>query len=1081
MADNTKYLKYDADSMVSYLRSTISSSGRFTDQLYDGSNISVMIETLAALFEVIMYQQNFQAAEATFTSVNAYENMVKLLSIIGYKPRLCISSNVYASLNGNISLEILNNSINSMQSTNTFGELISTIESNMKYITQSKILTRDLSLADATNSLQYTVTNETLCYPQLKYDDQTNIFYYYKNNGRAGILQYLVNLWADTMTEFGASQLYSATEETTLGEIIDNDRGETGFSAVNELYIVGDDDVVECNFITSSNPDKNYVTFTNGRWYSYFVTNATAGMALEEYIIDVNVERELPANGTLYAIVCDTNKNLNNNGVDEFSNACEIWTGVRNLRDYTSADKVFSYGVNTEKTISIQFGDGVYGQQLPINKQIVLYYIRSDGAGAAVAKGNFSNNAIMFSNNILETAGASISQNLSSNYAKAVNNKFYYGSLQPIIKTGNIETSTIISKLIADNNNTNDESVSDSMQPAQPAVTIYATVLDNATSFYDLESVQYMKSMAPMYNRTNNRVVTRNDLKTFMENEFSENIYDVAIMNNYDYMATFYSWLYKYNKLSKSIRTYGYKFADACDFNNIYIWVKGFTRFPINDFYKKSIEYNLLNKKPLTAEPVILDTFNTNFYPYVGNIQDDIEWLSKCIDYYTFIGDSSNKNRLMNLFDKDANGNIKMTVNGKLINYILADSSDNKEIKVQLDVYRDTNTTTNIASIANDVSTTITNYFDVKNHKLGENFNGVELGAKLYDIKGVSKVVTNKMYNISIYNALPFVNSYYYNQLDNTTSSKILYGVPLKYNATTDNNKYIGNCLLEFSLDMNGKTIPFTDLMNKKYTEITWYKRNLITGDLQKMTFIPNAANGTFDKYVTDSDGKKYVDIESNIEVFDYVDSNNKTISEYNQSFYVSGTTVNTAEWDTSKQKPKPYILDETQSNSIDIGEDLSLKYTVNPTKCFYNIQLDKNNFKSDRISIYAEIRSVSGVLYKTNITTINLIGIDNYNSVSKDNDNRCESYYLSSELDTYSTQFVNTSKNTTWESIDSTSMLSLAKWNSKILDGVDFEVIGSGIYKLEDFCFPMLFKPITINVISIKEDNLDNSIDIEY
>ena len=65
--------------------------------------------------------------------------------------------------------------------------------------------------------------------------------------------------------------------------------------------------------------------------------------------------------------------------------------------------------------------------------------------------------------------------------------------------------------------------------------------------------------MAPLYNRTNDRIITRNDLYTILKKEYIQYIYDVCIMNNFDYMAKFYSWLYKYNKISKDIASEGYK------------------------------------------------------------------------------------------------------------------------------------------------------------------------------------------------------------------------------------------------------------------------------------------------------------------------------------------------------------------------------------------------------------------------------------------------------------------------------------------------------------------------------------------
>ena len=67
---NTTYLKYDADSMVEFLRNSVTAGGQFTDQLYAGGNMSVILETLAAMYEVLVYQQNFAASEASFASVS---------------------------------------------------------------------------------------------------------------------------------------------------------------------------------------------------------------------------------------------------------------------------------------------------------------------------------------------------------------------------------------------------------------------------------------------------------------------------------------------------------------------------------------------------------------------------------------------------------------------------------------------------------------------------------------------------------------------------------------------------------------------------------------------------------------------------------------------------------------------------------------------------------------------------------------------------------------------------------------------------------------------------------------------------
>lgn len=1048
---NTTYLKYDADSMVEFLRNSVTASGQFTDQLYAGGNMSIILETLAAMYEVLVYQQNFAASEASFTSVSIYENMLKILSQIGYKPRLCISSTVLCSLTGNINLSILNNATDGLTETSTIGQLITNIENQMKYITSSKVLTKDLSISDTTSTYIFTVNNNVLTYPSIKYDDESSIFYLYKSRGRSGILQYLSSIWSGSID---SETLAGLSEEDTLSELISDDGIIT---SISDLYIVNNSDTIAADFIVSANADDNYVMFMNGAWHSYYITDYTVGMQLEEYVMNVNVEQYLPCNNTLYALIYDPE-------ASDIKSSIEIWTGVRNLRDYTSVDKVFSYGVNTEKTITLQFGDGIHGQLLEPNKTIVVYYMQSDGEGAQISKNNFATNSSLFTNTVIETTLSSVSNNVGNDTAKILTEKFYYDNLKTITENDNQKTSTVISQLIS----------SDSK--ADPKITLYANVLNNASAFQPLESIEYMRAAAPAYNRTNNRIVTRNDLTTYMTTEFSDTIYDVSIMNNWDYMQSFYTWLYKHNKLSKSIRTYGYKFADACDFNNIYIWVKGYTKFVINDFYKKSIEQQLLHKKPLTAEPVILDTFNTNFYPYVGNIYDDIVWLKKCYDFYKFSNNTAGVNRLEPLFSKK-NGEIELTLNTKLIDYILTDSSDNKEIKIQIDLYRDTNASTNLASVTNDVSDTITEFFKVENHKLGENFNTVKLNEDIYKIPGISKIVTNKLYNIGIYNTLPFNTPYTYNEYEGITSEfPVVYNIPQKYDDSRTGSKYTGNCVLELVSKINDDSI---DLNNEDYDRITWYKRNLITNSLTKLTFI-KATNGT---WTIDNNNSSVTEIKINETVtidgkqqpveksYYYIGTGDGDISFYFDGLsFVQKTVINTT--DPNNEKTLTY-------NCIDIDDETGLS---DLTKCFYNMQIDYDNIKSSKMSIYAEYSKTinsNNISYKTNTTIISFIGVNN-NAGSTNHLSRADSYVLTNELDSYATSFISGNQNT-WESVESTNMISFAKWNSKIMNGEDFEVIGSGIVKMEPFCFPILYKNITINAISIKEDNLESAISLEY
>jgi hypothetical protein len=88
------------------------------------------------------------------------------------------------------------------------------------------------------------------------------------------------------------------------------------------------------------------------------------------------------------------------------------------------------------------------------------------------------------------------------------------------------------------------------------------------------ETVDSIRELAPSSFRIGGRLVTESDYKTFILSNFGNRIHDVYVCNNTTYITLFYQWLYNYGKLNVDIRKYTYRFADTCDFNNIYLWMK---------------------------------------------------------------------------------------------------------------------------------------------------------------------------------------------------------------------------------------------------------------------------------------------------------------------------------------------------------------------------------------------------------------------------------------------------------------------------------------------------------------------------
>ena len=91
-------------------------------------------------------------------------------------------------------------------------------------------------------------------------------------------------------------------------------------------------------------------------------------------------------------------------------------------------------------------------------------------------------------------------------------------------------------------------------------------------------------------------------------------------MNNWQYLTTFYRWLYgyavKYHQdplyyLDKDkITRYNFKFADAADANNIYLWVK--TDHDASAF-QQEIQNVCQNIKTMTAEIEVMEPVNVYF------------------------------------------------------------------------------------------------------------------------------------------------------------------------------------------------------------------------------------------------------------------------------------------------------------------------------------------------------------------------------------------------------------------------------------------------------------------------------------
>ena len=87
--EKTDFLKFNAYSMKELITRKMSEDSKFTDQIYEGSNLAILIDLVAYMYQVLVYQLNNAASESMFSDTQIYENISRLVKLIGYNPRGC--------------------------------------------------------------------------------------------------------------------------------------------------------------------------------------------------------------------------------------------------------------------------------------------------------------------------------------------------------------------------------------------------------------------------------------------------------------------------------------------------------------------------------------------------------------------------------------------------------------------------------------------------------------------------------------------------------------------------------------------------------------------------------------------------------------------------------------------------------------------------------------------------------------------------------------------------------------------------------------------------------------------------------
>ena len=84
---STDFLKFNAYQIKDLIVRKLSEDTKFTDQVYEGSNLNILIDLVSYMFQAMMYSLNNAASESMFADTMLYENISRLCRFIGYNPR----------------------------------------------------------------------------------------------------------------------------------------------------------------------------------------------------------------------------------------------------------------------------------------------------------------------------------------------------------------------------------------------------------------------------------------------------------------------------------------------------------------------------------------------------------------------------------------------------------------------------------------------------------------------------------------------------------------------------------------------------------------------------------------------------------------------------------------------------------------------------------------------------------------------------------------------------------------------------------------------------------------------------------
>lgn len=345
------------------------------------------------------------------------------------------------------------------------------------------------------------------------------------------------------------------------------------------------------------------------------------------------------------------------------------WSRVPTLYLENGANRSYEIRFNENRRYEIKFGNDINGKQLRSGDIVAIYYLQTMGTDGEINVGGISNQPF-------KIMSSSTLNNIFTDLNEKEGNKYTY-----------------ITTDIANN--------------------LSVTNTNNSTYYQEEEDIDSIRANAPGAFRSQYRVVTEADHANYIKTNFANIIHDIRVVNNWTYLSEQMKYYYDdiglrnpndisnilYNQLN---------FADACNFNNIYMTVVPKTipgtKNPtsvLSPAQKELITTSLKGVKVLTSEVIIIDPV------YVS--------IDLCIP---------------------ADGSTNASV----------DDINNTELLI----VKDPNSRKDNNSLILDVVSIFTDYFDRTNIVLGQTLDVSLLTTKILSVPGIKNFYTRRKDNISI-------------------------------------------------------------------------------------------------------------------------------------------------------------------------------------------------------------------------------------------------------------------------------------------------------------------------------------------